>query len=56
MVEGVKAMEVMGAQATVPVMTLDQVLVTVEQVGFMEGEAIVALVGTIHTQGRIEKH
>jgi hypothetical protein len=55
MVEVAKAMEVMEVQAMVLVMTLGLGLVMVEQVGCMEGEAIVALVGTIPMRGRIER-
>lgn len=52
MAEGVRAMGIMAVQATVVVMTPVLELVMAEQVGCMEGEAIVAVVGTIPMQGR----
>ncbi len=57
MAEEVRAMGIMAVQATVVVMipVLELVMV-VEQVGCMEGEAIVAVVGTIHMQGRKRDH
>ena len=54
MVKEVMVMVVMQVQAMVAVMTLVLVLVMVEQVGSMEGEAIVAVVDTIHIQDRIQ--
>ena len=53
MVEEVMVMAIMQVQAMVAVMTLVLVLVMVEQVGSMEGEAIVAVVDTIHMQDRM---
>ncbi|GKV36482.1 hypothetical protein SLEP1_g44609 [Rubroshorea leprosula] len=53
MVGEVKVMAVTEVQPMVAVMTLVQVLV-MEQVGFMAGEAIVAVVGITHMPDRME--
>lgn len=54
MAKEAKATEIMEVQAMLVVMILVLVLVTVEQAVCMEGEVIVAVVGTILMQGRKE--